>query len=415
MQFQSRTLKLHELSGSYSISVGCKMYILREIEELLEGALKQFPACLITGPRQAGKSTLLQNKLKNYRYVTLDDPLIRAMANEDPKLFLTHYKPPLIIDEIQYAPGLLPYLKILIDENRDKYGQYVLTGSQIFQLMKGVSESLAGRIAIFNLFPLSWKEILEVPGHANDCFDDRKTAHQIVHGFYPELFTHPKKEKELWFSSYLSTYIERDVRNIKSITDLGRFQTFIGLLAGRAGKLLNMSEISKECGISQPTVKDWLSVLESTYVIYLLKPYHHNLSKRMVKSPKLYFVDTGLLCYLLGIDNEDRLFKSAERGSVFENMVVMESIKRFSAVSGRVQFYFYRSSYGVEVDLIIEKEGKLDAYEIKFSKTVSREMASSLMKVQNELDVSQAVILSLQEEMVPLTSTVTSAHWSKIT
>ncbi|MGH2612731.1 MAG: ATP-binding protein, partial [Rhabdochlamydiaceae bacterium] len=185
------------------------MYILREIEELLEVALKQFPACLITGPRQAGKSTLLQNKLKNYRYVTLDDPLIRSMANEDPKLFLGHYKPPLIIDEIQYAPSLLPYLKIIIDQNRDQYGQYVLTGSQIFQLMKGVSESLAGRIAIFNLFPLSWEEILKIPNHSNDSLDDRRVAHQIVQGFYPELFTHPKREKELWFSSYLSTYVER--------------------------------------------------------------------------------------------------------------------------------------------------------------------------------------------------------------
>lgn len=415
MQFQSQTLKLHESVSLCKIKVGCKMYISREIEELLDVALKQFPACLITGPRQAGKSTLLQNKLKNYRYVTLDDPLIRELANEDPRLFLNNYKAPLIIDEIQYAPGLLSYLKIAIDENRDQYGQYVLTGSQIFQLMKGVSESLAGRIAIFNLYPLSWQEILKVPGHSQDSLNDQLTASQTVRGFYPELFKNRSKQHELWYSSYLSTYIERDVRNIKSITDLGRFQMFIGLLAARAGKLLNMSEISKECGVSQPTVRDWLSVLESTYMIYLLKPYHHNLSKRMVKSPKLYFVDTGLLCYLLGIDNEDRFFKSAERGSVFENMVVMEYVKRFSAVSGRTQFYFYRSASGVEVDLLIEKEGKMNGYEIKLSKTLSREMAASLTKVKDELGLNEAYVLSLQDDSFPLSPTVHSLHWSQVT
>ena len=273
------------------------MYFARKMEKSLLEALAQFPVCLITGPRQAGKSTLLQKALKEFNYVTLDDPIMRALANDDPELFLSKNQVPLIIDEIQYAPELLSYLKIRVDAKRSTYGQYVLTGSQTFQLMKGVSESLAGRIAIFNLYPFSWEEVWEVPDHQK--IDEQACAGQILQGFYPEVVTHPALDKNLWFGSYLSTYIERDVRNIKSITDLGRFQTFVGLLAARAGKLLNLSEISKECGITHPTAKDWISILESTYIIYLLKPYHNNLSKRLIKSPKLYFTDTGLLCYLL--------------------------------------------------------------------------------------------------------------------
>lgn len=286
------------------------MYYSRILGKLIIAALKQFPVCLITGARQAGKSTLLKNILSGFNYVTLDDPLMRMLAIDDPELFLSKNSFPLIIDEIQYAPGLLSYLKMRIDENRHAYGQYVLTGSQIFQLMKGVSESLAGRIAIFNLYPFSWKEVQEIFDHQN--IDDKTCAKQIIQGFYPEFFVNPSLDKNLWFGSYLSTYIERDVRNIKTITDLGRFQTFIALLAARAGKLLNISEVAKECGITQPTAKDWLSILESTYIIYILKPYHNNLSKRLVKSPKIYFTDTGLLCYLLGIDSEERFFKSSD-------------------------------------------------------------------------------------------------------
>ncbi len=390
------------------------MYIPRKLEKLFLSALKQFPVCLITGPRQAGKSTLLRNFLKEYLYVTLDDPLMRTLANEDPKLFLSMHPAPLIIDEIQYAPGLLSFIKMYVDENRRSYGQYVLTGSQIFQLMKGVSESLAGRVAIFNLYPLSWDEIKTVVGYETTLYDERKCAEQIVQGFYPEFFSTPQLDKHLWFSSYLSTYVERDVRNIKSITDLSRFQIFIGLLAARAGKLLNMSEIGKECGITQPTVRDWLSILESTYMIYLLKPYHNNQTKRLVKSPKLYFVDTGLLCYLLGIDTAERFFKSSERGAIFENMVVMECRKRLAAAKGYSQCYFYRTASGVEVDLVVEREGEIDAYEIKWAKTLSRDMAESLALFMKEHPVRTASVISLHEENVPLLEGISGVHWSSI-
>ena len=204
------------------------MYIHRAIEPLLDQALSQFPAVLVTGPRQAGKSTLLQQRLKKYTYVTLDDPVSRALAIEDPELFLSTYPEPLIIDEIQYAPNLLPYLKIRIDTNRQLCGRFVLTGSQIFPLMKGVSESLAGRIAILQLYPLCWNEL------SLSATDDRLCMQQMIRGFYPQFAVRPETNFNLWFGSYISTYLERDVRNIKAITDLGRFQTFISLLAARA-------------------------------------------------------------------------------------------------------------------------------------------------------------------------------------
>ena len=229
-----------------------------------------------------------------------------------------------------------------------------------------------------------------------------------------EFFSNPNIDRNLWLSSYLATYIERDLRHIKSITDLSRFQTFIGLLAGRAGQLLNMSELAKEVGITQPTVKDWLSLLEATYVIYILKPYHANLTKRLVKTPKIYFVDTGLLCYLLGIDSAERLFKAAERGHIFENMVIMEYIKRLSQLSERSQVFFYRTASGVEVDLLVEHQRHLQAYEIKFSKTISRQMAHPLKLFKEDIQLDQACVLSLQEQTVPLFEGIQAVHWSKI-
>ncbi len=386
------------------------MYISRLLEKPLKEALDQFPVCLITGARQVGKSTLLRNAFPKFRYVTLDDPLARALANEDPELFLSKNPSPVIIDEIQYAPNLLSYIKMKVDANRHSYGQYILTGSQTFPLMKGVSETLAGRIAVFNLYPLSWKEIYSLPDY--NKIDDQTCAKQIVQGFYPEFFIQPSLDKNLWFGSYISTYIERDVRNIKAITDLGRFQTFIGLLAARAGKLLNLSEVSKECGISMPTAKDWLSILESTYIIYILKPYHNNLTKRLIKSPKVYFLDTGLLCYLLGVDNEERFFKSAERGPIFENMVIMEAIKQLSVQKIHSQCFFYRTANGVEVDLIIEKEGAIDAYEIKLAKTLTREMAQPLSLFIEEHLVRTAKLISLHEKQMPLRANIEAIHWS---
>jgi uncharacterized protein len=235
------------------------MYLHRNIQKPLQEALKQFPAVLVTGPRQAGKSTLLQHTLKDFRYISFDDVLIRNLAQSDPELFLKTYEPPIIIDEIQYVPSLLTNIKMHIDANRRLNGQYALTGSQIFSLMKGVSESLAGRIAIFHLYPLSWHEL-----HHVNRFDLNEMAQQMLKGFYPEFQVQPDLNPKFWHSSYLSTYLERDLRAMRNIHDLGQFQRFLVLLAARAGQILNMNEIGKECSITQTTAKDWLTLLQAS-------------------------------------------------------------------------------------------------------------------------------------------------------
>ncbi len=391
-----------------------KVYYKRKIEEALQEARAHFPVVLITGARQAGKSTLLQHSLKDYSYVNLDDPQKQELAKNDPELFLSHYQTPIIIDEIQYAPQLLPYIKIRVDQNRRKYGQYILTGSQTFQVMEGVSESLAGRIAIFHLFPMSWEEAREIPSWENAEVEENAMMHQLIKGFYPEFFVNPTLNPNTWHASYLATYIQRDVRNIKAITDLGRFQTFLALLAARTGQLLNLSEVAKECGISHPTAKDWLSILESTYIIYLLRPFHNNRSKRLVKTPKIYFTDTGLLCYLLGIETPEQLLKIFDRGHVFENMVIMECVKKLSYRKEHAECFFYRTANQVEVDLVVQRKGHLEAYEIKFAKTLSKEMTSGLETFMKDHASVHASILSLKQETVPLKAHISAMHWSQV-
>lgn len=390
------------------------MYVRRRLEGWLKKALRQFPVILITGPRQAGKSTMLRQALSQFDYVTLDDPLVRQLAREDPELFLANHPAPVVIDEIQYAPSLFSYLKMKVDADRSKRGLYVLTGSQTFQVMQGVSESLAGRIAIFDLYPFSWTEVERVPGLGEIAHDPRKMAGQMIRGFYPEFFVNPDLDPRLWHSSYISTYLERDVRNIKSVPDLGTFQKFVVLLAARAGQLLNVSELAKECGISQPTAKSWISILESTYIIYLLRPYHNNRTKRLVKSPKIYFVDTGLLCYLLGIGSTEHLMETIDRGHLFENMVIMECVKHLSTSENRGECFFYRTASGVEIDLVVKRGPSLELYEIKFAKTIRKEMARNLTLFRQEHEVERAVLLSLSEKKGQLAKGVEMKHWTEI-
>lgn len=383
------------------------MYIHRHLEKPLREALQHFPAVLITGCRQSGKSTLLQHVLKNYTYVSLDDMLVRNLAETDPALFLGTYKSPLVIDEIQYAPNLLPYIKLHVDADRRNYGQYALTGSQIFPLMKGVSESLAGRIAIFQLYPLSWKEM----PHA-DPYDEMAVAQQMLRGFYPEFQIQPDLNPKFWYSAYLSTYLERDLRAMRNIQDLSQFQRYLILLAARAGQLLNLNEISKECGISQTTAKDWLMLLQATSIVYLLEPYARNITKRIVKTPKLYFVDTGLLCYLLRIESAEQLIHSPFGGHVFENMVVMDKIKQFAAKGERAPYYFYRSHAGLEIDLLLDHGDGFDAYEIKFSASPKKEMVQSLLQFQSEYAVKKSALLTLRREKSRFTNDIEALHWS---
>ncbi len=384
-------------------------YLHRELEKPLKAVLNQFPVILITGARQSGKSTLLQHCLEGYNYVTLDDLLIRNLAVSDPVLFLQTYEAPLIIDEIQYAPALLSYIKIKVDGNRRQTGQYVLTGSPIFPLMKGVSESLAGRIAILQLYPLSWQEI---PGV--DLKEERGLVEQMLKGFYPEFQVEPALQPKFWHSAYLSTYLERDLRMMRNIHDLGQFQRYLILLAARAGQLFNLNEIGKECGISQTTAKDWLMLLQATSIIYLLEPYARNLTKRVVKSPKLLFVDTGLLCYLLRIETADQFIHSPFGGHIFENMVIMEQVKQFAGRGERAPCYFYRTSKGLEVDLIIDQGASIDAYEIKFSASPKAQMGQPLEELKKAYAVKTCSILNLRREKHPFSNGIVAEHWSRL-
>lgn len=384
-------------------------YLHRKLEIPLKAALTQFPVVLITGPRQAGKSTLLQKCLKGYRYVTFDDPLIRSLAETDPELFLQTYLGPVILDEIQYVPKLFSYIKMRVDLRRHEYGQYVLTGSQIFSLMKGVSESLAGRVAVFQLYPLSWQEISE-----KNLFNERDVFNQILRGFYPEFQVQPQLDPKLWHSSYLSTYLEKDLRAIRNIQDLSQFQRFLVLIAARVGQLFNLQEIGKECGISQTTAKDWLMLLQATSIVYLLEPYAKNLTKRVVKSPKLLFVDTGLLCYLLRLETVEQLVHSPFVSHIFENMVIMDKIKTFAGAGERAPCYFYRTSGGQEIDLLIDKGNSVETYEIKYSATPSSDMASELIRLQEDFPVKKSCVLTLRHDPIPLKKDIFSKHWSTL-
>ena len=380
-------------------------YKPRTLEPLVSEALKTFPAVLITGGRQAGKTTFLKHLLPHTPYVTLDSFADLEAIKADFPLFFSRHPAPLILDEIQYAPECLRFIKVLIDEQRRKMGQFALTGSQIFPLMKGVSESLAGRVAIFTLYPLSWQELQPTQPTLN------QTLSQMVRGFYPELQINPELNASRWFDSFLMTYIERDVRNIRAQLQIATFQKFLRLLAARSGQLLNHSELAKELGISQPTVRDWIEILEATFVIHLLRPYYANVSKRFVKSPKVYFTDTGLLCFLLGIETPEQLERSPFLGHVFENMVIMEAIKRLAAQNRRALPYFYRTTKGVEIDLLIESGGEFESYEIKWTQSPSKSQTAALQEFCLEHPIKRAALLCPLDHPLPLTPQIDAIHW----
>lgn len=385
------------------------IYIPRDIEARLKRLLTSSPCVAVTGPRQAGKSTLLRHCLPGYRYATLDEPFSREQAHADPLLFLDSLGERAIIDEIQLAPGLLSYVKIRVDEQRSVKGQFVFTGSQQFGLIKNLSDSLAGRIALLELLPLS---IAEKRRHLTlpDTFG--LFRHAALTGSYPELVVDKTVDLQSWYASYLQTYLERDIRTVYNIGDLRDFQRFVRLLAARCGQQLNLSDFGRDLGISVPTVKSWLSILEASRVVYLLPPYYSNLGKRITKSPKVYFVDIGLACSLAGVRDEAHLLNGPMAGHLFENFCIMETVKYFLGRGEQPPLYYIRTGNGLEVDLLIEPAaGLLIPVEIKLGKTPTPQLARTLAAFREsfaQLGPAPGLLLSLADQTRPLTREVTA-------
>lgn len=333
------------------------MWIERDYSEKIKEAVKTRPVILLTGIRQAGKSSLLQRLFTDAEYVTLDRMILAEEAEENPTVFLDRFKNQVIIDEIQYAPSLFRDLKIVVDENRKIKGKWILTGSQQFILMRHVSESLAGRVRILNLGTLSAKEL-----NRTNLLKNKRDL--LWKGGFPEIWAEKLDAKE-FFEDYIQTYLERDLKQILNVTNLRDFRRFLSLLAIRVGQLLNYSEISKEVGVAVNTIKAWVNALEVSGLIILLPPYYNNLGKRLIKAPKLYFCDNGLACTLLNIDSLDTLGKSLHLGNIWENFVLSEHLKE-GFVPGKDIFYF-RDTNGVEIDFVIEKEGEVFLVEAKHS------------------------------------------------
>ena len=330
------------------------------------------PAVALTGPRQSGKTTLLREIFPGYVYVNLEHPGVRELAITDPDAFLSRYTKGVILDEVQRAPQLFSYIQVQIDK-RKKNGQFILSGSQNFELLEHISQSLAGRVMLFQLLPFSYDELEK--GNYSFATSDK----YIFKGSYPGLYQKKLKPAD-FYPSYISTYIERDVRQLLNIQNLSQFQTLLKLLAGRTGQLLNQSELGTIIGVDHKTIRKWISLLETSFIVYLLQPYHTNFDKRLVKTPKLYFHDTGLACHLLSIDDEKQIASHWAKGALFENMVINEMIKTRLNEGIKPDFYFWRENSGTEVDLLISEKGKLKAVEIKSSQTFHSGLQAGLVK-----------------------------------
>ena len=406
------------------------MYKKRLLEKTLKEAVKSFPAVFIGGPRRSGKTTLSKSFLKGYNYVLLDEIDIRSLAIEDPRGFLDKYPPPVIIDEIQNAPSLLSHIKARIEVNK-KPGQWVLTGSQQWALMKGISETLAGRIAILHLLPFSLEEIQnnarlqlsDADGFINFLFHASalpKRALQlgrwILQGGYPEVVLNRRISRKLWFSSYLQTYVDRDVRSYIKQSNLHDFERFVKLLAARTAQELNCSTLSRDIGVSVPTIKSWLMLLEASGVIIFLMPYYKNFGKRIIKAPKCYFIDTGIVSYLVGLQSEQHALSGPMSGALFETACVSQFYKRFSALADPCSLYYYRSTDGLEVDLLIETAKTVYPIEMKLSSTINYGQVSSLIKWLEISHIKNAhgLVVSNSKELGAMGKSVVNCHYSLI-
>ena len=334
----------------------------------LQGLARGFPIVALTGPRQSGKTTLARQAFPALPYVNLEDLDTRELALADPRRFLARHADGAILDEVQRAPALMSYLLGVADA-ATRMGRFVLTGSQQFGLMDGITQSLAGRVGMLTLLPLGNAELSQAASLA----DQRPTLEKRMwRGGYPALYAqHRALLPSQWFAAYVATYIERDVRQVLNVGNLQIFQRFLALCAARSGQLLNLNSLAGDCGISQPTARQWLTVLQASHLVTLLAPYHRNFGKRLVKTPKLYFLDTGLLCYLLRIASPDDLYHHAQRGAIFETWVVSETLKHRFNRGLTADLYFWRDNHGLEVDIVYEHQQRLQAVECKSGTTYS--------------------------------------------
>lgn len=374
-------------------------YIIRNLENVVKQVTKEYPVVLVTGPRQVGKTTMLQKLMEgtDRGYVTLDDLNERNIAKTDAELFLQLHKPPVLIDEIQYAPELFHYIKMHVDKNHEP-GAFWLTGSQMFKLMRGVQESLAGRVAVLSLTPLSQAEIcdgtmepftvdmeaLSARKVGRKEADIRDIFERIYKGSMPAIVSGANSNSQIFYSSYLSTYIERDIRELSGAIDSLKFLRFITAVAARCGQMLNIADIARDADINQAQAKNWLGVLEALGIVFYLHPYFNNLLKRLVKTPKIYFYDTGLVCYLTKWSSAETLESGAMNGAVLENYVVAEIMKTYLSCGKEPYLYYYRDKDAKEIDIVLEHDGVLNPIEIKKTSNPGTE----LIKVFGLLDRS---------------------------
>jgi predicted AAA+ superfamily ATPase len=389
------------------------MYFNRKISDFILTASETFPVVLITGPRQVGKSTVLEKIKEPQRtLVTLDDPQIRSLAQTDPALFLQTYEPPVLIDEVQYAPQLFPHIKMIVDKRKEK-GLFWLTGSQPFQLMEKVSESLAGRVGILEMQGLSQAEKNQTEGlpflpdklkpNSRKPYNVNYIYNLILKGSFPELYATSKLNRNIFYASYLKTYIERDIRELTNVQDERIFLTFLKVVAARTGQLLNYADIAKDVGITENTVKAWISLLLTSGLVFLLQPYHNNLTNRAVKTPKLHFMDTGLCAYLCGWTTAETLSVGAMSGAIFESYVVSEIIKSYIHNCEQAQFYFYRDKEKQEIDLIIERDNVFYPLEIKRTAAPKEEDVKTFRLLQKKgVSAGKGAIICLYENLLPL-------------
>lgn len=392
------------------------MYLPRAIEKTIKKVQKSFPVVLVTGPRQVGKTTLLhQISGKNRTYISLDNPMARELALTDPGLFFQKYQPPLLIDEIQYAPTLLPFIKMQVDQDK-RMGDFWLTGSQVFLTMQNVSESLAGRVGILPLLGLSTQEILGLPStpfkvNREEWLEKSKSTKpqqlmevftRILKGSMPALYS-SDIPLEVFFSSYIQTYLQRDIKDLTQVGDELTFFRFLTAVAARTSQVLNYAELAKDCGISQPTAKQWLSVLISSGMVTLVEPYFNNVLKRSIKSPKLYFLDTGLCSYLTKWTTPESLEAGAMNGAMFETHVVGEIIKSYYNAGLRPPLYYYRDKDQREIDLILYENNTLYPIEIKKSTNPGKSAIHHFgILTKTGLNTGEGCVICLIDELMPI-------------